>query len=276
MNLDDLLRTSLTDDRWALPVPADTLDRVRRSRARRRRARVTAAVVSTGALVAVGALLVGGGSAPSRSVLQPAAAAPSVGCAAPPAGALPGSDPTYVIRSARDWFMTKAQSDAFFRTYNQPSPEPRDRVPSPQPSGPLTDRLVAAVVAAGVPGAENLGRDEAEGGARGSFSLQGALPDGRHLFVSRNQSLFPFTTSGYYGSDTADSSKDVVIEQVPGTACVALLLESRDATNAPFTLVQVMTPDGVSTTWGGGSYPLAELKGWAYAAARWETEHPSS
>jgi hypothetical protein len=169
--------------------------------------------------------------------------------------------------------MTKAQSDAFFRTFVEPSPKPEDSVPSPQPSGPGTDRLVAALTAAGVPGAAALTRDEASSGERGALALEGRLPDGRELSVNQTPRMkSPFTTSGYYGSDTDDSSKDVAIESVPGTGCAALLLGP--SARYSYSLVQVVTPDGISTGWVSATIPLAQLKQWAYAAAQWETTHP--
>lgn len=274
MSFDDHLRDVLHDDRWALPVSPDTLPAVRRSRARRRAARTTAGALAVVGAVTGGALLVSGSDGPAaRSVVRPLVTPPvPSGCSAPPAGRLEGSD--YVVRSARDWFMTKAQSDAFFRTYAQPSPKPEDTVPSPQASGPGTDRLVAALTAAGVPGADALDRDEADSGTRGSLTLHGTLPDGRTLYVNRMQTLFPYTLSGYYGSDTEDSTRDITLEDVPGTGCEALLLPAhRPDTLA---LVQLMTPSGITTGWNSSDIPLEQLKQWAYAAAQWETEHPAS
>lgn len=272
MSFDDHLTDVLRDDRWALPVSPETLPAVRRRRSRRRAARTTLSVLAVAGAVTGGPLLLDGGGAPARSVVQPLATpvAPT-GCSAAPAGRLEGSD--YVVRSARDWWMSKATSDAFFATYQQPSPKPEDTVPSPQASGPGTDRLVAALTAAGVPGAGVLDRDEADSGTRGSLTLHGKLADGRTLFVGRLHGLFPYTTSGYYGSDVDDSSKDVVIEDVPGTGCAALLLAPKGDINR-FAQVQVMAPDGLATSWSSPDVPLAQLKQWAYAAAQWETAHP--
>jgi hypothetical protein len=271
MNLDQLLTDALHDDRLALPVPADTLEQVRRMRRRRQALGVTGISLSVVAVVAASVTLAPSGSHRTATVgSTPSAVA--AGCDAPAAGQLEGS--SYVIRSASDWFMTRAQSDAFFHSYNEPSPKPEDTVPSPQPSGPGTDRLVAALTAAGVPGADTLDRDEADSGQRGALELHGTLPDGRELQVSQSRTLFPFTISGYYGSDTHDSSKDVVIENVPGTRCAALLLDPKPG-GSNSAVVQVLTPDGVSTGWGSPTIALAQLRAWAFAAQRWLDEHPA-
>ena len=267
-DLDRLLHDALHDDRLALPVPAHTLTAVRRRRNRRRTAATVLSTAAAVAVVATGAALAQGSPTKGRADrLAEAPPAAASGCATEPAGQLQGS--SYVVRSARDWFMTKAQSDAFFHTYSQPSPKPEDTVPSPQASGPGTDRLVAALTAAGVPDASSMKRDEADSGQRGSLQLTSS-----HLSVGQSRTLYPFTTSGYYGSDTEDSSKDVVIETVPGTDCAALLLMPPTGSEKHFALVQVMTPAGVSTGWSSDTIPLAQLKQWAYAAAQWETTHP--
>ena len=271
MNLDQLLTDALHDDRLALPVPADLLDVVRRKRRTRQAFGVTGASVSVVAMVA-GAVALAPGGSQGTALVGSTPPAPAAGCDAPATGQLEGS--SYVVRSARDWFMTKARSDAFFHTYIQPSPKPEDSVPSPQPSGPGTDRLIAALTAAGVPGADALHRDEANSGQRGALELHGTLADGRELEVVSSRTLFPFTISGYYGSDTEDSSKDVVIEDVPGTSCAALLLAPKPGMSSS-ALVQVVTPDGVSTGWSSSSVPLAQLKDWAFAAQRWLDAHPA-
>ena len=73
MNLDDLLRDTLTDDRWALPVPADTLPAVRRKRTHRQRRSAALALTSAGgavgAIMLVASALGGGATAtlPCRS-----------------------------------------------------------------------------------------------------------------------------------------------------------------------------------------------------------------
>ena len=272
MNLDDLLADALHDDRWAVPVSPDTLPAVRRARARRRAARTT-----VGALAAVGAvtgavlLLPGSRGDQGRSVVRPAATPPPPsGCEAAPAGRLPGSD--YVVRSARDWFMTKTVSEAFFATYRQPSPKPGDTVPSPHATGPGSDRLVAAATAAGVPGADQLDRDEADSGDRDSPSLKGHLADGRELTVYRRPLGTPLNRDGI-GIDGSEPNTSV--EDVPGSSCAALLFVGNPGQPGGY-FVMVATPDGTSTTWGSQDIPLAQLKQWAYAAAQWETEHPAS
>jgi hypothetical protein len=270
-DLDRLLHDALHDERLALPVPADTLHAVRRRRNRRRTAGAALAGVTAVGLAVGSVALAQGPSGTTPSRLAEAPVAGPHGCATAPAGQLEGSD--YVVRTARDWFMTKAQSDAFFHTFSEPSPKPEDTVPSPQASGPGTDRLVAALTAAGVPGAAGLARDEASSGERGALSLEGRLPGGSELHVGQTPRMkSPFTTSGYYGSDTEDSSSDVVIETVPGTGCAALLLAP--SARYSYALVQVVTPDGISTGWTSPTLPLAQLKQWAYATARWETTHP--
>jgi hypothetical protein len=265
MNLDDLLRDSLRDDRLALPVPADTLDVVRRMR--RRRQRLTVATASAGTLALVGIVVVlapGGGAAP-RAAIVPGAPSTSP-------TPIPGSTPAYYIRNARDWFLTKAQSDAFFAGFQEPSPKPADSVPSPQSSGPLTDRLVAELQAAGVPGVESFRRDEADSGQRGSLSLAGTLPDGRQLTVNRYPTRYPINLDGI---GVEGSAKYVTVEDVPGTADAALLIPPHMPGSGSGSTVAVLTPEGLDTGWSSATIPLAQLKAWAYAAARWASDHPT-
>ena len=271
MNLDDLLADALHDDRWALPVSADTLPAVRRSRDRRRAVRTTAGALAVVGAVTGGALLLGSsGGDPGRSVVRPLATPTPSGCEAPAAGRLEGS--TYVVRSARDWFMTKTVSEAFFASYQQPSPKPGDTVPSPHATGPGSDRLVAAATAAGVPGADQLDRDEADSGDRDSPSLKGRLPDGRHLSVYRRPLGTPVNRDGI-GMD--GSEVNTAVEDVPGSACASLVFTGNPGQGGGF--VTVAAPDGTSTTWGSPErdISLAQLKQWAYAAAQWETAHPA-
>ena len=277
MNIDDLLRDALHDDRWALPVAPDTLSGVRRKRAKRQRTRAVGAALAAGSLVtgvALAATQLGGSQ---RSSLQVGASVPSSGCdVAPPATPIPGSTPAYPIRSARDWFMTKAQSDAFFHTYNEPSPGPDARVPSPQASGPLTDRLMAELVGAGVPGTETLQRDEANSGLRGAPELHGKLSDGRDLYVGRSKALFPTNLGGLFGDAEVKSESADVVEMVPDTGCAALLIPYPAQPGYPTSAgVEVITPDGYATGWNSQTIPLSQLKAWAYAAARWATAHPA-
>ena len=286
MNLDDLLRDTLSDDRWALPVPADTLSAVRRKRALRRRTKTVGAVLATAGIVTTAALtlpLAGSdhqvvlpGDGPTAT-LDPAVSL-IASCSSAPAGRLAGS--SYVVHSARDWFLTKDQMDAFYRTYREPSPAPDALVPSPQTSGPQTDHLLAALAAGGVPGADNLHRDEAQSGSRNYPELGGSLADGQGpLAVGRSHLATPQNIAGYYGSDTEDSSRDVIIEQVPGTDCVALLLQAHwpapGESRPTFALVQVVTPSGLSTGWSSATISVAQLKTWAFATAQWETGHPT-
>ena len=156
MNLDDQLRSALHDERLALPVPAHTLDVVRRKRRTRQVLGVSGASLSAVAVVAGAVALSPSGGTRVAQVGTTPSTTVAGGCDAPAAGQLEGS--SYVVRSARDWFMTKAQSDQFFSHYDEPSPKPQDTVPSPQPSGAGTDRLVAALLAAGAPGVDRLAR----------------------------------------------------------------------------------------------------------------------
>lgn len=270
MNLDDLLRDTLTDDRWALPVPADTLSAVRRRRVLRKRTRVLGAALASTLAVGAGAIAMTQSGGEQRSTLLPAAV-PFSGCdVAPPAQPLPGSNPAYVVSSARDWFLTKEQSAAFFDSYRQPSPAPGDSVPSPQATGPGTDRLVAILTAVGVPGADALDRDEADSGDRGSPSLHGHLADGRELNVYRRILRFPLNRNGI-GMD--GSERLTTVEDVPGTACASLVFTGiPDQQGGGF--AATVAPDGTITTWNSPQVSLAQLKTWAYAAAQWETTHP--
>ena len=271
MNLDDLLRDTLTDDRWALPVPVDTLPAVRRKRALRQARLAVAAVAGTGATVAMLALILGGSGVSPATLEGPASAAsagPSVAASPMP---IPGSTPAYYPQTARDWFMTDAEQRAFLRHYVEPSPAPEDTVPSPQATGPLTDRLVAAMVAAGVPDAERLQRDEADSGRRGSITVHAKL-DGAGLYVNRLQLPYPWGLQSR-SSDTDPLPPAAVVEDIPGTDASLAAYPSED--DAGRGLVVVISPTGIFTGWSA-PLPLAQLKAWAIAVAQWEAEHPTS
>lgn len=264
MNLDDLLRDTLHDDRWSLPVPADTLPAVRRKRARRQATRAATAVLAVGALV-IGGVVVGGslpGGEPS--VLRPAQAG---GTPTP----IPGSTPAYTPLTARDWFMSDAEQQAFFAGYQQPSPGPDYRAASPQPRGPLTDRLVAALDAAGVPEATGLERDEADSGIRGNITVHGTLPGGHSLYVMQNPLSFPLSLQPRSG-DTDAIPPAVPVRDVPGTPYAYTVFGV--SPGVLHTNVVVVTPEGLSTGWSAEGVPQEQLTQWAIDTARWMFDHP--
>ncbi len=269
MNLDDLLRDTLSDDRWALPVPADTLPAVRRKRTQRRALATIATATGAAATVVALALTVGGSGGTEPIVSLPATAA---GPSTPTP--IPGSTPAYTPKTARDWFLTGVQSDAFYAGYQQPSPRPGDTVPSPHATGPLTDRLLEEIEAIGVPGASGLDRDEAESGNRGSIQLQGKIASGQDLYVGRRPLTAPINTNGI-GSD--NSEKRTTVEDVPGTEQAALVLRPDLTSPTPrSSTVFVCTPSGQVTVWSSTTLSLAQLRAWAFAAAQWADAHPVS
>lgn len=235
------------------------------NRASRKRQRRVAALAATVALL--GALAVADlGAGGSRAILVPAN--PSSAATPTP---VPGSTPAYTPLTGRDWFLSKAEGEAFYAGYQQPSPRPGDSVPSPHATGPLTDRLVDEMKAAGVPGTESLTRDEAESGHRGSIQVQGSLPDGRGLYVGRRTMDAPLSINNI---GSADSERLTTVEDVPGTDAALLLLRADPASPAPrYTSAFLATPSGQLTVWSSDTVSLAELKAWAVAAYRWSLEH---
>ena len=261
MNLDDQLRDALHDERLALPVPSGTLDVVRRKRRHRQALGVSAASLSVVAVVSAAITLAPSGGTPRASVVgasTPASATP-----------IPGSTPAYYVRTARDWFLSQADYEAFLTTFVEPSPKPEDRVASPQPRGPLTDRLAEAMTAAGVPGVDGLARDEANSGVRGDINVHGTLPSGASIWVSRRQATFPTTTQPR-SDDTSPLLPAAPVVDVPGTADAAVVYQPSWCT-----CITVVTPDGLMTDWNSKDTPIAELRAWAFAAARWDAEHPA-
>ncbi len=269
MNLDDLLSDALHDERLALPVPPDTLTRVRRARARRQRARAVGAVAATSSLVLAGVLVSSsiGPTTPSSS-LQPGAggAAVASGCnVAPPATPVPGSTPAYPIQTARDWFMTQAQNDSFYAGFQQPSPGPGYYAASPAPAGPGSMRLREEVIQGGVPGTSQFTLDDVANGRRGNLAVYVSLAAGDRVYVGREPAIAPYNTE-------ADANASAQIEDVPGTGCVALL--HRESPGQQVRSVTVVAPDGWTTLWVSETVPLAQLRTWAFAAAQWASSHP--
>src|SRR5438067_4192728 len=101
MNLDQLLRDALHDDRLALPVPADTLHQVRRLRRRRQRLTVAVATVSALGLAGGAVALLPGSSSSAR--LSPYSAD-----GVPTGSPVPGVSPDWVPANGSEWLLTEA------------------------------------------------------------------------------------------------------------------------------------------------------------------------
>ena len=262
MNLDDLLRDTLADDRWAVPVRPDALDRVRRSRAARQRRMTALALTGSAAVVGVAVLLTGQlGGAGQRVVQIPGAStAPSAASPTP----LPGSTPGLYLTTGRDWFFDGEAADRFYATWIQPSPGPGAFVPSPAPLGPLSEHLADDVRAAGVPSDAQLRREDSSGGQVGETYVWVTLADGQTMYVYRSQLKAPVNLDGNGG----EGNPRGIVEDVPGTGS-ALMIWPQPLDRLPISSnVVVVDHNGVATGWNSATIPLAQLKAWAIAAAQ--------
>jgi hypothetical protein len=265
MNLDDLLTEALHDERWALPVPADTLSSVRRlRRARRRRA----VLLSTAASVAV---LTGVAVAVAE---VPGSSTDRVATYASSAAVAPMISPAWTPTSGREWLLTNQEYDAFYASHTKapyPSPGPgQGRVPSP---APLTDRsaaLLADVLAGGLPTGTTYRREDSPGGDPNETAVHVTLADGTPVEVSRRSLDGPFA----FHRDGGDGvNAGATEEAVPGTDDAAALYPDFGYGFAHYAGdrahgVNVVTASGVVTSWAAPSVvPLATLRTWAFAAA---------
>lgn len=277
MNLDDSLRTTLQDDRWALPVPSDALERVRRGRARRRtRTAVLAgatclAVVAAG--VVVGVVVVG--SRPDGGA--------RLGTFATDGGsAVPGISPAWTPATGRDWLLTPAQEQEFYRTHTRPSPGPgQSTVASPAPLTAASAALLADVEAAGLPVGTRFSREDSVGGQPGALAVHATLPNGVPVEILRSGLDGP--TAYGLGPEAGDITAEVV--DVPDTDAAAILITPAaygfpagtpgDADGAGQAAVGVVTRAGTNTYWvAPAAVTLDQLRTWAFAAARHATPDP--
>jgi hypothetical protein len=251
MNLEQLLTDALHDDRLALPVPADTLEQVRRMRRRRQRLTVAGTTVAAVALV--------GGAVGAASLLSsPSASVSSYSSPGPSDSPVPGITPAFVPASGRDWLMTDAQWRTYDASHTHPSPAPgQSTVHSPAPLAEQSARLLNEVQQAGLPDGAAFERDDSSGGQPGVAAVQVTLRDGRHFVVIEQQLQEPFD---YQGSGE-NVNQGATVFDVPGTSSAGVAFPSAPS-------VVVVSRAGISTSWyaSPGGPSLAELQAWATAA----------
>lgn len=269
MNLDDTLRDTLADDRWALPVRPDTLDRVRRGRAARRRR--TALVSATAALTLAGAGAVVLTNLPQGSGTRLGTYASG----GTPAGSpVPGISPPFLPDSGRDWLLTSAQWSTYSLSHTGPSPGPgQSTVASPAPLAEQSAGLLAEVQAAGLPAGAVLRREDSVGGQPGSAAVHVMLADGTPLEVLRSTLPEPIDVESFSG-DGEGQNQDATVVDITGTSSAAAVFPTlgygfADETGSGAHGVIVVTRGGVATTWAAPSrVPLGDLQRWAIAAAQ--------
>jgi len=276
MNLEDsllenALRESLNDDRWALPVPPDSLPRLRRGRAARRRR--TAVLTVTGCLA-----LTAAGVAVATSLPHPSQRLGTYASGGnPPGSPVAGITPPFVPDSGRDWLLTSAQWAEFSRTHTHPSPGPgQSVVSSPAPLAEQSADLLADVEAAALPTSATLRREDSVGGQPGAAAVHVRLEDGTPVEVLRQQLQEPFAFDAVNGPgrDGNGENRDATVVDVPGTTSAASLYPNYGfgfpgESGAESRGVIVVSRGGVMTTWVAPQrVSLDTLRGWAIAAAQ--------
>lgn len=269
MNLDQLLHDALHDDRLALPVPAETLDVVRRKRRARQR------LVITGASVA--ALALAGGSVALVSLRSSSSStlSPYLEGGLPAGSPAPGITPAFVPGSGRDWLLTGPEYDAYRASHTHPSPAPgQSVVHSPAPLSSQSAQLLEDVTAATLPSSASLRREDSVGGQPNVAAVHVRLADGTPIEIQRAQAQEPFAyaMTGIDGSSTMTAPGAHVVD-VPGTSSAAGVIPDASYGFAGRTdrteEVVVVTRGGVVTTWWAPvTVPLADLQQWAIAAAQ--------
>jgi hypothetical protein len=276
MNLDQLLHDALHDDRLALPVPAGTLDAVRRKRRTRQRLAIAgtsvAAVTLVGGAVSAATLL-----SSSSSTLSPYATG-----GVPVGSAAPSISPSWIPSSGNDWLLTDSEYRSFSTSHTRapyPSPGPgQGRVPSPAPLTSRSELLLQDVQGGNLPSGTSYRREDSPGGDPDETDVHVTLPDGTPVEVFRRNLDGPFAFHQNAGDGVNPGATE---EQVPGTSSGAALYPnfgysfgakwSLDGNGAPIGAhgVVVVSRGGVATTWAAPStVPLTTLKEWAYAAAQ--------
>ncbi len=265
-DLGDLLRDTLHDERLALPVPAGTLDVVRRKRRHRQRLTVAGTAVCALGLV--------GGALAATSLLRHPSASLSTRYAAggvPEGSPVPSVSPAYVPSSGRSWILTPSEWATYRSAHTQPSPPPgQSVVPSPAPLGQQSADLLADVQKADLPDGFTDRREDSVGGQPGAAAIHVTLPDGTPVEVFRSQLVEPQSTE----QNGPGSDPDATIVSVPGTTSAAALFPDygygfpgRNDSTAH--MVMVVTRGGLLTQWvAPGSVSLDTLKTWAFAAAQ--------
>ncbi len=268
MNLDDLLHDAVHDDRWALPVPPDALEGLRRGRALRRRQRAAACSVAAVLAVAGGAFAIVAAIPHHRVQLGTFAGSGGV-----PAGwPAPGITPAFVPTSGRDWLMTTAEYATYARTHTHPSPPPgQSSVASPAPLTEQSAELLADVQAADLPAGAKLRREDSAGGEPGVAQVHITLADGTPVLIERRQLVEPFPydagNPAADGSTTDPNPNPPTLVDVPGTTSAALVVSIASQVPAANT-VNAFSRGGVSTYWfAAAPVTLDQLKAWAFAAA---------
>jgi len=275
-DIDDLLRGSLHDDRWALPVPPAALDRVRQGhRARRRRkTAVTATCIVLAGGVAVSASNIGLGD---RDRVDQFAASPRGTVTAP----IPGISPAFTPATGREWILSLAELDEFIRTHTGPAtaafpyPEPAKDPSITQAS------LLASIQEAGLPAGTRF-MDAPEGNRA---RIKATLPSGVQVDISRTRASSPFTyAKSTLGQQAPSDDVRPDIQDVPGTTSTVAIDQhalygfaddapgavDTDGDGAPDTsCVTVVNDRGLVTAWCAyASVPLVDLTRWAFSGAQ--------
>ena len=253
MNLDDLLRDTLADDRWALPVPVDTLSVVRRKRALRQRTRVVGAAVVLALTGIGGAALISPGSGPSAHLTPYAAGGLPEGSPAP------GISPPFVPESGRDWLMNRSQWQAYDAMHTHPSPAPgQSSVHSPAPLSSQSENLLFEITHAGLPADSRYTRDDSSGGQPGVAVVQAQLPNGVHLYIVEYLLQEPYN---YEDSQlTVAEAAKIRVTDIPGTSSALL-------TWAGTASAFVVSRGGVATTWAVSQGDVSPETLWAWSTA---------
>ena len=269
MNLDELLRDTLTDDRWARPVPADTLDGVRRARSRRR---ARTAVLSTAPVVLLGA---GGTAAVTSLGGTPARLGTYADGGVPEGSPVPGITPSFVPQHGHDWLLTSNEARAWNLSHTHPSPGPgQSVVASPAPLGEQSAALLAAVETAGLPEGSTLRREDSVGGQPGAAAVWVTLPGGTplHVLQSSLQEPTAFTEANGPGIDGQGENRDADVVDIAGTTSAAILYPTfgygfSGGVQAG-SAVMVVNRGGQVTTWVAPEpITLQQLRTWAFAAS---------
>ena len=264
--IEDLLRDTLTDERWALPADPGLLPRVARLGARRRRRTTVGAAL--GGLALVGGITAGVALVPRQHDQLATFAAGGVPAGSP----VPGITPDWVPTHGHDWLMSPAQNQEFYASHTRPSPGPgQSVVASPAPLGPQSEALLADVQAAALPRGATMRREDAVGGQPNAPAVHVTLPDGTPVEVYRVWAQGPMP---YVWADGYDHS-DAKVEDIPGTLSAGVGFQQFGYGFGP--RYRSETSHGVITISRGGEWttwaapavvPVETLKAWAFAAAQ--------
>lgn len=272
--LDSLLRDAVHDERWALAVPADAMERIRRGHRTRRRRGI--------ALAAAGCLLACGGLATLVVNLQNRTdQVASYASSAPQPVAVAGITPAFAPLSGRDWLLTPRQHQDFIDTHSGPALS-SGHYPGPADDPSITQAsLRAAVQAAGLPDGTRLANHPVDG----LVGIRATLPNGVLVDISRSRVQIPFIYSfNSSGQPVAPNTGHHELVDVPQTTSTAALTSDYpygfpnsapgavddNGDGAPDTNnVTVADAHGVTTNWSAyASVTLTQLRTWAFTSAR--------